>query len=75
VLQTLLGAGAKLEARNDLGNTPLLAAVTARQVEAAKFLISKGADLRIRNSAAQTAADIAGQTGEPKLVALFGAKP
>jgi uncharacterized protein len=72
-IRRLLAAGAKLEARNDLGNTPFLAAVTAHQVDAVRVLLAAGADRRIRNGAAQSAADIAKQGGDARMLALLAA--
>ncbi|KAI1264604.1 ankyrin repeat-containing domain protein [Xylariaceae sp. FL1019] len=46
----LLKQGANINGRNEDGQTPLICAVLAHQVEAARFLLEAGADLGTRDS-------------------------
>ncbi|KAL6872219.1 hypothetical protein HDV57DRAFT_505984 [Trichoderma longibrachiatum] len=52
VVEALLAAGAAIDARlHRTGDTPLLLAVVADQVDVVKLLIAKGANIRLKNGA------------------------
>jgi ankyrin repeat protein len=70
-VRLLAARGAELEAANQLGNTPLLSAVAARQVATTRALLALGASTRIRNGAALNALDLARQSGADDLVRIL----
>jgi ankyrin repeat protein len=74
MVRQLVAAGAQLDARNELGNTPLIAAAAARQPATVRALLALGADQRIRNGAAMSARDVAIRTGDVAVAALFDKK-
>lgn len=49
-IRTLLAAGAKIDARDEAGRTPLLAATHANKVRAAEALIAAGADVNAKDA-------------------------
>lgn len=49
-VKKLVEAGASLEARSSLGNTPLMLAVGQLDLESAKYLVGKGADTSAKNN-------------------------
>ena len=68
------GIGADLEARNALGNSPLLAAIEGRQAATARTLLKLGADPRLRNSASLSATDLAARVGDPGIAAALAGR-
>ena len=48
-IRTLLAEGAEIDARDDTGRTPVMAATAARQVDAVRVLVDAGADVDIRD--------------------------
>ncbi|MFN0021249.1 MAG: ankyrin repeat domain-containing protein [Pirellulaceae bacterium] len=90
ILKLLRDAGAKLDVRDDEGNTLLHLAAKAGNPETARFLISCGLDVKVRNKddqtplhlAAMVAGEFRGLSGDPKhhaavaeLLLLHGADP
>ena len=59
VIGALLDAGAGIEVRDSMGETPLRRAVNCNQVEAAKLLLARGADPRSKCRKARTPASAA----------------
>jgi ankyrin repeat protein/Zn finger protein HypA/HybF involved in hydrogenase expression len=55
LVETLIAGGAKVDARDVGGHTPLMEAVFVGNVEAASMLLDAGADLEQRNAAGATA--------------------
>jgi ankyrin repeat protein len=73
VVKTLLDAGADVNAREARGMTPLMyaAATDHGDVEIARMLMARGADLTVKSNAAETALDWANKGGNTALVALL----
>ena len=69
VIEALLDAGANIECRDSLGDTPLRRAVNCNKVAAAKLLLARGADPRSKGSKTLTP-DRAARSVEMKQ--LFG---
>jgi uncharacterized protein len=55
----LLERGAKVNARDDRGRTPLMIAAGLNHTEIARALIAAGADVSLRDRAGKSAADLA----------------
>lgn len=53
-IQTLLEAGAKINAQDKNGATPLHRAVRTRSAEAVKFLLKKGGEAKLKNKSGST---------------------
>ncbi len=53
-IRLLLKAGAEVNGRDDLGNTPLHEAISALNLKAARLLLDSGADVNARNQSGQT---------------------
>ena len=60
-IKTLVEAGANLEARNSIGETPLALAVVQRHLETARQLAAAGARLDVQNKYGETPLDMAKQ--------------
>jgi ankyrin repeat protein len=73
VVKTLLDAGANLNAQESRGMTPLMyaAATDHGDIEIARMLIARGADLTVKSTAGETALDWANKMGETPLTALL----
>jgi len=69
-VRKLLDQGAKLEARNGKGWTPLMAATHGNQVEAAALLIAAGADVNARDLLKDTPYLYAGAEGRLEILRL-----
>lgn len=54
VVGVLIEAGADVEARNDLGLTPLLSAASGRRIEAVRALVNHGADINAKGPHGKT---------------------
>ncbi|MDE1152979.1 MAG: ankyrin repeat domain-containing protein [Micavibrio sp.] len=71
----LIYRGARLDARDSTGATPLHAAVTkclqANHMELVNYLLAKGADITARDNAGRTPLDIAEQGTGPSRVSLI----
>ena len=73
VVKTLLDAGADVNAREARGMTPLMyaAATDHGDIEIARMLMAKGADLAVKSNAGETALDWANKGGSTALAALL----
>lgn len=69
IIQSLLDAGADVNATDKEGKSVLVYSVLAKKVETAKFLISNGADASIRDDENRTALDYANALGLPYFIA------
>src|SRR5262245_29448230 len=63
-----LAAGAGVDARNDQGQTPLLAAGAASAVEVAAELVKAGADLKAEDKEGKSAVDRAAEHPHPRMM-------
>jgi ankyrin repeat protein len=77
LIQTLLDAGASVNAQDVRGMTPLLLAVATDHQNPAviKMLLDKGADPQIKDAAGETAQDWARKIGLPQGMELLHAQP
>ena len=73
VVKTLLDAGADVNAREARGMTPLMyaAATDHGDIEIARMLMARGADLTVKSNASETALDWANKSGNTALAALL----
>jgi ankyrin repeat protein len=73
IVKTLLDAGADVNAREARGMTPLMyaAATDHGDIEIARMLIARGADLTVKSNARETALDWANKSGATSLTALL----
>ena len=67
VVQALLAHGAKVDARSPNGSTPLMMASRYGAEPSVGLLLQQGADVRLKNDAALTAADFANLAGRESL--------
>lgn len=73
-VKTLLASGSDVNAKDANGNTPLLRAIWNKQLEVAKLLIRKGANINIRHRSKKNGSTplySAVQSGSPKMVSLL----
>jgi len=70
-MEALLAAGADIDARDDLGLTPLFVALDRGRTTAARFLIEKGADLRFRGFRQRTLLHMAARCGNLPIARLL----
>jgi ankyrin repeat protein len=70
-VKLFLAAGATLGAENKLGDTALIAAVRAGQLNTATALLKAGANTDLRNKDRATARDVANALGCKELQALL----
>lgn len=54
ILEILLAAGARIDDKDNSGDTPLQTAINWKNTEAAKFLVENGANLNVLNNSRQT---------------------
>lgn len=71
VIELLLNAGAKIEATDAAGNTPLHEAARLRSVRAAEVLIARGAKRDAVNHAGETPRSIAAETKDAEMIDLL----
>jgi ankyrin repeat protein len=73
VVKSLLDAGANVNATEARGMTPLMyaAATDHGDIEIARMLVARGADLTVKSTAGETALDWANKMGETPLTALL----
>lgn len=71
ILETLIQSGADLNLRDYQGDTALIWAVRWKNLEAARLLLSAGADPSIKNDAGQTALQIADESGYTDFVKVL----
>ena len=73
VVKSLLDAGANVNATEVRGMTPLMyaAATDHGDIEIARMLVARGADLTVKSTAGETALDWANKMGETPLSALL----
>jgi len=67
VVQSLLRAGAEVDARQTGGHTPLMSAAANGRDETVDALLASGADRALTNDEGQTAADLASSHGQDSL--------
>ena len=65
VIQTLVDAGADINARNNDGETPLHNAATTNTPEVIQALLDTGADINARNNDGDTPLDLAIKKRQP----------
>jgi ankyrin repeat protein len=70
-VKTSIENGENIEARNDVGDTPLSMAASYGHLEIAKILIEKGANVDVRNNGRWTPLIIAAQEGHLEIVKLL----
>ena len=70
-IDLLLAGGANVNARGDLGVTPLYNAVSFERVRSVERLLKAGANTDDPNELHRTARERALDSGNPRLVALF----
>jgi ankyrin repeat protein len=71
IVRDLLGHGADVHARQDLGFTPLHGAAADGNEEMIRMLLAHGSDRAARTDAGKTAADIARERGKEKVARLL----
>jgi ankyrin repeat protein len=73
VVKTLLDAGANVNAKEARGMTPLMyaAATDHGDIEIARMLVARGADLNVKSNADETALDWANKTGSTSLAEVL----
>jgi ankyrin repeat protein len=71
IVDQLLAAGASVNAKDDFGNSPLLAAVRAGEDEVVATLLAHGADPGAGDAYGQTAAVVARRENEQSILALL----
>ena len=71
LLETLLEAGADVQAPTGKGNTPLHIAAFRGHVNAVRLLLRHGADRAARNPGGETAADLARRYGQDEVVRVL----
>ena len=69
IVETLLSAGAAINAQDESGATPLMTALSEGDRESAKILIANGANLEITDKQGQSARDYARNAGMEDLIA------
>jgi ankyrin repeat protein len=67
----LLSRGVDVNAVNDKGSTALMMAAFFGRTENARILVAKGANIRLRDNAGDTALDIARKEKSEDVVALL----
>ena len=76
-VQRSLDKGANIEAKNDMGETPLIVAAVRDQREVVKLLLDKGANISAKDGSGETALERAvglGQEEVAKLLREHGAR-
>jgi ankyrin repeat protein len=68
VVDLLLKHGAKINAADETGSTPLITAYSCRKIKVAKFLVNKGADINLANIKGQTLLHMACLNGDMETV-------
>ncbi|BDI33568.1 hypothetical protein CCAX7_56190 [Capsulimonas corticalis] len=71
LVRTLLDAGADVNGRNILGDTPLKVAAYVGSAEIVRLLLERGADIHARDSEGLTALEQATRLRHAKVVAVF----
>ncbi len=72
IVRLLLKNGARLDAiaSNAIGNTPVMAAIAGRNLEAIKSLVGAGANLRLIDKNGYNALDAANASKDERIIAL-----
>ena len=70
-MERLLGAGASIDARNGVGETPLLVASRAGNNEVVRLLVERHAEVNAANNLQHTALYYAGERGFTEIVELL----
>jgi ankyrin repeat protein len=71
LVQTLIGAGARLDMVDHQGNTPLHIAVLGRSAQVVRVLIDAGADLHVKNSRGETPLIMAISQSDRQITAIL----
>ncbi|MCW7491441.1 ankyrin repeat domain-containing protein [Leptospira sp. 2 VSF19] len=71
LVKELLAEGISINAKDSLGNSPLIKAADEEDLDMAKFLIEKGANVNLRNTTGETALYRAVYRGNLDLVKLL----
>jgi ankyrin repeat protein len=74
-MKLLLDAGARIDAVDDRGNTPLHAAAEVGSLRVVEILVSRGARRGVKNRAGATALDLAKRRGDADVVQLLSRGP
>jgi ankyrin repeat protein len=70
----LIEKGANVNERNTMGSSPLIYAVTFNRPEIAEMLLTKEADIAVKDARGNTALDHAKLQGSPTLIDLLESK-
>jgi ankyrin repeat protein len=73
MLRALIDAGAKVNARNEEGETALMLAARSGATSSVKVLITAGADLNIKDNKGHTALQLTQENDTPDIVQLLQA--
>ncbi|MGB1540074.1 MAG: ankyrin repeat domain-containing protein [Rickettsiales bacterium] len=71
VVKALIEGGADIEAKNPLGETPLITAITVNNLKLVHYLLSQGANFYAVSQAGQGVKDYADSVGNPKIIKLI----
>ena len=74
-IKALIAAGADVNARGDLGNTPLHCAVVQGHIETVKLLLENGASPKERNEFGESVIDVANSQADTEIARLIGSVP
>jgi ankyrin repeat protein len=67
----VLDKGARINAKDYMGNTPLVTAASMNNAEAVKFLVANGAKINVRDSAGLTPLDYAKKYSNKEIIAIL----
>jgi ankyrin repeat protein len=70
-VERLLSQGADINAKNEIGQTPLIWALKNDQIEVAELLLAKGVDVNLKNRQGRTAIDVAKERNHTDTVVLL----
>lgn len=70
IIELLLNNGARIDAQDSDGNTPLMWAIRNRKQDAVEYLMNRGANIRALNEAGSNCLVIATNTGDNAIINL-----
>jgi len=73
IVQTLVEAGAQVNAKNDDGSTALMAAALKGDADIVQILLSAGADIKVKDKDEDTALNLAAQNGQQRSASIAAA--